>query len=64
MAHNPNFKPVLLTADQMNAIKRIQAEHREQSQVGAAPSISSIARGLIDKALKAMPGAISQSTGA
>lgn len=52
MAHNPNFKPVLLTADQMDAIKRIQAEYRERSQIGAAPSISAIVRGLIDKALR------------
>ncbi|MBK0001441.1 hypothetical protein [Erwinia sp. S38] len=54
MAHNPNFKPVLLTAAQMEAIKRIQQQQRDSSMLNAAPTISAIARGLIDKALKHM----------
>lgn len=52
MAHNPNFKPVLLTAEQMEAVKRIQQQARDKSPVSAAPSISAIVRGLVDKGLQ------------
>lgn len=51
MAYNPNFKPVLLTTDQMEAIKRIQQQERKKSPLNAAPSISAIVRGLVGKAL-------------
>lgn len=54
MAYNPNFKPVMLTAEQMEAIKRIQQKHRDNSALNAAPTISSIVRGLVDKALQQM----------
>lgn len=54
MAYNPNFKPVMLTTEQMEAIKRIQQKHRDSSELNAAPTISSIARGLVDKALQQM----------
>ena len=54
MAYNPNFKPVMLTTEQMEAIKRIQQKHRDSSLLNAAPTISSIARGLVDKALQQM----------
>ncbi|VEC02018.1 Uncharacterised protein [Cedecea lapagei] len=52
MAYNPNFKPVLLTAEQMEAIKRLQEQEREKSVLKVAPTISAITRGLVDKALK------------
>ena len=51
MAYNPNFKPVLLTADQMTVIKRIQQQQRDSSMINAAPTVSAIVRGLVDKAL-------------
>ena len=54
MASNPKFKPVLLTDIQMEAIKRIQQQQRDSSMLNAAPTISAIARGLVDKALQQM----------
>ncbi|CAM7399828.1 hypothetical protein ACTJ4L_002617 [Escherichia coli] len=35
----------------MEAIKKIQEEQRKKSEVGVAPTIHEIARGLMDKAL-------------
>lgn len=54
MAYNPNFKPVMLTANQMEALKRIQEQEREKSAIKAAPTLGAIARGLVDKALQQM----------
>ena len=56
MAHNPNFKPVLLTSEQMEAVKRIHQQERDKSPVSAAPSISAIVRGLVDKGLQQVAG--------
>lgn len=52
MAYNPNFKPVLLTKEQMQAVKRIQDSERAKSPYQVAPTLNAIARGLMDKALK------------
>ncbi|WP_260524128.1 hypothetical protein [Serratia sp. PL7] len=52
MAYNPNFKPVLLTKEQMQAVKRIQDSERAKSPYQIAPTLNAIARGLMDKALK------------
>lgn len=47
-----NTKPVLLSNEQMAALRRIQEQEREKSALGVAPSLHSIARALMDKALK------------
>ncbi|HBR4754306.1 TPA: hypothetical protein L9W62_000056 [Klebsiella pneumoniae] len=57
MAHNPNFKPVLLTAEQMAIIKLIQEEERKKSPLSVAPTLNAIVRGLVDKALSNLSGA-------
>ncbi|TGB99897.1 hypothetical protein CRG92_14995 [Escherichia sp. E2586] len=46
-----SVKPVLISEKQMEAIKKIQEEQRKKSEVGVAPTIHEIARGLMDKAL-------------
>ncbi len=51
MAQNPNFKPVLLTKEQMAEVKRIQDEERSKSPLNLAPSLNAIVRGLVNKAL-------------
>ncbi|EHU6245518.1 hypothetical protein KZF99_001515 [Salmonella enterica] len=49
----PNVKPVLLSAEQMQAIRNIQERERQRqrSDLGVAPTIHQIARGLMAKAL-------------
>lgn len=51
MAQNPNFKPVLLTKEQMEKVKRIQDEERSKSPLNLAPSLNAIVRGLVNQAL-------------
>ncbi|MDU1089445.1 MAG: hypothetical protein E7A42_06775 [Leclercia adecarboxylata] len=52
MAYNPNFKPILLTKEQMEVIKRIQDGERSKSPLNVAPTLNAIARGLMEKILK------------
>ena len=52
MAQNPNFKPVLLTKEQMESVRRIQDGYRAESPLNVAPTLNAIVRGLVDKALK------------
>lgn len=52
MAYNPNFKPILLTKEQMEVIKRIQDGERIKSSLNVAPTLNAIARGLMEKILK------------
>lgn len=54
MAQNPNFKPVLLTANQMEIVKRLQEQERSKSPLKVAPTLNAIVRGLVDKALSQM----------
>nr|WP_270613941.1 hypothetical protein [Escherichia coli] len=42
---------LFISEKQMEAIKKIQEEQRKKSEVGVAPTIHEIARGLMDKAL-------------
>lgn len=49
-----NAKPVLLSAEQMEAILTIQRQKRSASPLGVAPSLNSIARALVKKGLEAM----------
>jgi hypothetical protein len=48
-----SVKPVLLSEAQIQAIRKIQEQQRQQSGIGVAPTIHEIARGLVDKALSA-----------
>ncbi|MFG0430322.1 hypothetical protein ACF8EE_17875 [Serratia liquefaciens] len=48
-----NVKAVLLRNDQVDAMRKLQAEASEKSGIGVAPSIHAIARGLVDSALNA-----------
>ncbi|MFN1150087.1 hypothetical protein [Serratia liquefaciens] len=50
----PNVKPVLLSGEQFAAICKIQERERKRSDLGVAPSIHQIARGLIAKALASL----------
>lgn len=52
MAYNQNFKPVLLTKEQMDIIRRIQEGERSKSPLNVAPTLNAIVRGLMDKILK------------
>lgn len=52
MAYNPNFKPILLTKEQMEVIKLIQDGERSKSPYSVAPTLNAIARGLMEKILK------------
>lgn len=52
MAYNPNFKPILLTKEQMEVIKRIQDGERSKSPLNVAPTLNAFARGLMEKILK------------
>lgn len=45
-----NVRPVLLTNDQVAAIRKLQEQ--QQAVFGAAPTIHEIARGLMNKALR------------
>lgn len=49
-----SVKPVLLSDAQIQAIKKIQAQERQQSVMGIEPSIHDIARRLVDKALTSL----------
>jgi len=42
---------VLLSGEQIQAIRKIQEQQRKMSGIGVAPSIHEIARGLVDHAL-------------
>ncbi|MGF2462728.1 hypothetical protein ACQUTI_11900 [Klebsiella sp. 7-CIP_Kleb.] len=58
-----SIKPVLLNEAQIQAIRKIQEQQRQQSGIGVAPTIHEIARGLVDKALASlsdggMPGGV------
>ncbi|MDY4368610.1 hypothetical protein SNR26_12900 [Pectobacterium brasiliense] len=44
--------PILLSKEQVGAIRRIQEQERSKSPLGVAPTIHVIARSLMDKALK------------
>ncbi|MDU6416557.1 hypothetical protein [Mixta calida] len=44
-------KPVLLSIEQLEALRKIQEQERSKSVLGVAPTIHVIARGLMDKAL-------------
>ena len=46
-----SVKPVLLSEIQIQTIRKIQEQHRQQSGIGVAPTIHEIARGLMDKAI-------------
>ncbi|EJI3745666.1 hypothetical protein ND368_004563 [Escherichia coli] len=50
----PSVKPVLLSGDQFAAICKIQDRERQRSDIGVAPSVHQIARGLVAKALASM----------
>ncbi|AOO57161.1 hypothetical protein AN237_11810 [Raoultella ornithinolytica] len=50
-----SVKPVLLSEAQIQAIRKIQEQQRQQSGIGVAPTIHEIARGLVDKALASIP---------
>ena len=50
----PNVKPILLSGDQFAAICKIQERERQRSDIGVAPSVHQIARGLVAKALASM----------
>lgn len=54
MAYNPNFKPVMLTMDQMVRIRALQDAEKAKSPLNLAPTINAIARGLVDTALSQM----------
>lgn len=47
----PTVKPVLLSIQQLDALRKIQEQERAKSSLGIAPTIHVIARGLMDKAL-------------
>lgn len=47
----PSAKPVLLSGEQLAAIREIQERERKRSALGVAPSIHQIARSLMAKAL-------------
>ena len=47
-----SVKPVLLSEAQIQAIRKIQEQQRQQSGIGVAPTIHEIARVLVDKALR------------
>ena len=49
-----SVKPVLLSEAQIQAIRKIQEQQRQQSGIGVAPTIHEIARGLVDKALASL----------
>ncbi|VUC76237.1 Uncharacterised protein [Raoultella terrigena] len=53
-----NVKPVLLSHEQIKALSEIREQHRKASNVGVAPTIHEIARGLIDKALASLSDAL------
>ncbi|XBS69907.1 hypothetical protein ABK905_00515 [Acerihabitans sp. KWT182] len=42
---------VLLSGEQVQAIREIQEQQRQKSGIGVAPTIHEIARGLVDQAL-------------
>jgi hypothetical protein len=44
----------LLSGDQFAAICKIQERERQRSDIGVAPSVHQIARGLVAKALASM----------
>lgn len=44
-------KPVLLSIEQLEALRKIQEQECAKSVLGVAPTIHVIARGLMDKAL-------------
>lgn len=50
----PNVKPVLLSAEQMQAIYNIQERERQRSDLGVAPTVHQIARSLMAKALASL----------
>lgn len=50
----PNVKPVLLSAEQLQAIRNIQERERQRSDLGVAPTVHQIARGLMAKALASL----------
>ncbi|EKT61316.1 MULTISPECIES: hypothetical protein [Providencia] len=54
MAYNPNFKPVMLTLEQMERIKALQEVERTKSPLKLAPTLNAIARSLVDNALNQM----------
>lgn len=50
--------PVLLTRQQIEALKQLQVQERDKSPLGIAPSIHAIARQLMDKALLQVKGGL------
>ncbi|SOD31153.1 hypothetical protein SAMN06272783_0045 [Serratia sp. JKS296] len=51
MTVRESVRPVLLSKEQMNAIRQIQEAERSKSALGLTPSIHEIARKLIGNAL-------------
>ncbi len=51
MNQRPTVKPVLMWVEQIEALQRIQEKECAKLQLGVAPTIHVIARGLMDKAL-------------
>ena len=52
MAYNPNFKAVLLTNEQIAALRRVQEAEKSRSPYETAPTVHAIARGMMNKILK------------
>ena len=52
MNRKNNTQAVLLTRDQVEALRHLQERERGRSEFGITPSIHEVARGLVDSALK------------
>lgn len=50
--------PVLLTQQQVEALKQLQVQERDKSPLGIVPTIHAIARQLMDKALLQVKGGL------
>ncbi|MFZ4221433.1 hypothetical protein ACEV6Q_26865 [Enterobacter ludwigii] len=56
MKRKPDVKPVLLSAEQMAALRAIQRQEAERSPLGIEPGIHEVARRLMAKALADVAG--------
>ncbi|CNI71930.1 hypothetical protein [Yersinia pekkanenii] len=52
MNRKNNTQAVLLTRNQVEALRHLQERERGRSEFGITPSIHEVARGLVDSALK------------
>ncbi len=50
--------PVLLTRQQVEALKQLQVQERDKSPLGIVPTVHAIARQLMDKALLQVKGVL------